>query len=197
LKGYPVVLSDTAGLREETQDTVEQEGVVRAIKAANQADILVFVQDAGSIETSSVSMQDFGLEDTGQVCLTVLNKIDLVKQESESNQLQEASIIRLSGKTGQGIDDFLETLCVHVEKLCRQTGHQECPGITRDRHKLHLQKAVRHLGQYLDEEILGSDLVICAHQLRKAVREIGHISGGKVSSEKILDVIFADFCIGK
>ena len=50
--------------------------------------------------------------------------------------------------------------------------------------------------EYLEQENSGSDLVICAHYLRKAVREIGHVSG-KVSSEKILDVIFADFCIGK
>ena len=58
------------------------------------------------------------------------------------------------------------------------------------------QRAIDHLEEYLSQEIEGADLVICAHQLRKAVREIGFVSG-RVSSNQILDVIFADFCIGK
>ena len=55
---------------------------------------------------------------------------------------------------------------------------------------------IEFIENYLEQENSGADLVICAHYLRKAVREIGLVSG-KVSSEKILDVIFADFCIGK
>jgi tRNA U34 5-carboxymethylaminomethyl modifying GTPase MnmE/TrmE len=59
-----------------------------------------------------------------------------------------------------------------------------------------LQKAVDYLNQYLIEESQESDLAICAHHLRKAMREIGFVSG-KVSSDRILDVIFADFRVGK
>ena len=61
---------------------------------------------------------------------------------------------------------------------------------------LNLQKALEYLNEYLEMESGESDIVICAHQLRKAIREIGFITG-KVSSDKILDVIFSDFCIGK
>jgi tRNA modification GTPase len=55
---------------------------------------------------------------------------------------------------------------------------------------------MEHLDSYLEMESADSDVVVCAHQLRKAIREIGFISG-KVSSDKILDVVFSDFCIGK
>ena len=94
------------------------------------------------------------------------------------------------------MDKFLGELLKIVESLCQTQSGQNCPGLTRERHRLHLQKAVDYLNQYLIEESQGSDLVICAHHLRKAVREIGFVSG-KVSSDRILDVIFADFCIGK
>ena len=94
------------------------------------------------------------------------------------------------------MDKFLGELLKIVETLCQTQSGQNCPGLTRERHRLHLQKAVDYLNQYLIEESQGSDLVICAHHLRKAVREIGFVSG-KVSSDKILDVIISDFCIGK
>jgi len=59
-----------------------------------------------------------------------------------------------------------------------------------------LQKSMEYLVAYLESESRESDIVICAHQLRQAIREIGFITG-KVSSDKILDVVFSDFCIGK
>ena len=102
----------------------------------------------------------------------------------------------ISGLTGQGMEEFTQKLFEEVKLLCETQSGQDCPGITRERHRYHLQKAIEYLQQYLIDEESGADLVICAHQLRKAVREIGFVSG-KVSSEQILDVIFADFCIGK
>ena len=102
----------------------------------------------------------------------------------------------VSSLSGQGIHEFLEVLTKEVKHLCETQSGQDCPGLTRERHRLHLAQAIEHLNQYLKEESQGSDLVICAHYLRKAARVIGLVSG-KVTSEKILDVIFADFCIGK
>ena len=83
-----------------------------------------------------------------------------------------------------------------ITQDCQTQSGQNCPGLTRERNRLHLQKDVDYLNQYLIKESQWSDLVIFAHHLRKAVREIGFVSG-KVSSDRILDVIFADFCIGK
>ncbi len=192
-------MSDTAGIRENTDDIVEKEGVQRAISAANNADILVLVEDASSvkdtIEFDEAKLRDFGLEDNGQEKIVVLNKSDLVNN-SDTVKTGSDSAILLSGKTGQGMDSFLERLRDRVGQLCETSSIGECPGLTRARHRTHLSKAVNCLEQYLEDESNGLDHVICAHHLRKSLREIGFITG-KVSSEKILDVIFADFCIGK
>ncbi len=197
LGGYPVILSDTAGIRENTNDIVEKEGVHRAITAANNADILVLVEDASNVEDTiefnEAKLRDFGLEDNGQEKIVILNKSDLVNDKPTTGS---DNAILLSGKTGRGMDSFLERLRDRVGQLCETSSIGECPGLTRARHRTHLSKAVNCLEQYLEDESNGLDHVICAHHLRKSLREIGFITG-KVSSEKILDVIFADFCIGK
>lgn len=189
LKGYPVTISDTAGIREETSDVVEQEGVRRAIEAANQADIIVLVQDA--TDELEHDLSHFGLEHRGQVIVNLMNKVDLKATDDDN-----PGFIQVSGKSGQGLDDFLHHLFQTVQDLCQTQNGSDCPGLTRSRHRLHLSKAVEYLSDYLEAEQADTDLVICAHHLRKAVREIGQVSG-QVSSEQILDVIFADFCIGK
>ena len=189
LNGFPVVLMDTAGLREDAADIVEEEGVKRAINAAKEADIVIFMRDPN--DHCSSHLHDFSVQDNdSQIKLSVVNKIDTVQGQVDLPE----DIIGVSGLTGQGMEEFLEKLSVIVQDLC-QSG-QDCPALTRERHRHHLKRAVQYLDEYLDEEENGTDLVICAHYLRKAVREIGFVSG-KVSSDQILDVIFADFCIGK
>lgn len=186
--GYPIVISDTAGLRTNVQDIVEEEGVKRAVEAANDADICVFVQD--SLE-ESVNFETFGLENRGQVCLQLINKSDLLPPDT----VIVKDYLAISALSGQGMEAMIAALLKLVQDLCG-TAVLGSPGLTRQRHRLHLQRAIDHLEEYLSQEIEGADLVICAHQLRKAVREIGFVSG-RVSSNQILDVIFADFCIGK
>ena len=190
LEGYPIVIADTAGLRSEVQDIVEEEGVKRAVNAANEADVIVFVQDYSSADR--VNFETFGLENNGQTCVHLVNKVDLLPL---SVNLSADNSIGISGLTGQGVDKFLDELLAIVKELCRSS-QTDSPGLTRERHRLHLQKAMECLEEYLDMDQEGEDLVISAHQLRKSVREIGCVSG-QVSSDQILDVIFADFCIGK
>ena len=188
LQGYPVVILDTAGLRSKVQDIVEEEGVKRAIGVANEADVVVFVRD--SVD-ETVDFGTFGLtRSPGQSTIQLINKSDLFSPHTTSQDL-----LAISALNGDGIDKFLDKLLNIVQELCGKSA-MDCPGLTRERHRLHLQKAMDHLKEYLRMEVMGTDLVICAHQLRKAVREIGFVSG-RVSSEQILDVIFADFCIGK
>merc|ERR1711874_416509 len=64
LNGYPMIISDTAGLREDSIDIVEKEGIKRAVNAAKNADILVFVQDATNLETiADCDLNDFGIDE--------------------------------------------------------------------------------------------------------------------------------------
>ena len=139
LQGYPVVLFDTAGLREETNDIVEEEGVKRAINTGNSADILILVQDATSgneNRTENFDLKEFGLEDIGQVKLNLMNKIDL------NNNSHDSTAFGVSGLTGKGLDEFLDVLTDHVKELCETKSGENCPGLTRDRHKFHLSKAI-------------------------------------------------------
>ena len=121
--------------------------------------------------------------------LIVVNKIDLNRPQLNQNA------VLVSGKTREGIEDFIEALRKDTESLCTVRG-SECAALTCARHRRNVSKAVEYLQQYLIAEEDESDWVVCAHHLRKAIHEIGSITG-KVSSEKILDFIFADFRIGK
>ena len=83
-----------------------------------------------------------------------------------------------------------------VSDLC-QTSGGESASLTRARHATHLRSAAAHLSDYLEGGgCEGEDAAIAAQHLRRALNEVGAI-GGKVAVERILDVIFADFCIGK
>jgi len=98
LSGYPVIISDTAGLREDSNDIVEKEGIIRAVSAAKNADVLVFVQDANedTIEESDDSLTDFGIDandlNPAQVRLNIVNKIDLFFKSVHIGPIKDWSV---------------------------------------------------------------------------------------------------------
>ncbi|XP_055497971.1 tRNA modification GTPase GTPBP3, mitochondrial isoform X2 [Leucoraja erinacea] len=214
--GYPILLSDTAGLRE-TSDIVEQEGVRRARQRFNQADVVVVVVDATELPTHLTDVVHFLQDYLSKVILhkpnkdwdkfspeladwiVVCNKMDLVQMEDFNKLpviLKEHGLPRvcmLSCKTGNGFDDFLHVLGEKVEKMCGNplSGN---PSLTQARHRLHLQNCAHYLLQYHQHREL--DIVLAAEYLRMALRELGKITG-KIGIEDILEVIFMNFCIGK
>eukprot|EP00062_Callorhinchus_milii_P017350 gi/632969605/ref/XP_007901172.1/ PREDICTED: tRNA modification GTPase GTPBP3, mitochondrial [Callorhinchus milii] len=214
--GYPILLSDTAGLREST-DIIEQEGMRRARERLRQADIVVAVVDATTLpsdqtdathflqdylnemilEGSDVQQVESNLRERGWIL--VCNKSDLT-QAPDLNRLQAAltehglpQLCPLSCKTGNGFEHFLCVLSEKVEKMCGNplVGN---PSLTQTRHRLHLRKCSEDLAQYHGYREL--DVVLAAEQLRMALRQLGKITG-KIGAEEILDVIFRDFCVGK
>ena len=144
---YFIYILDTAGLRLNPNDIVEEEGVKRAINAANSADIIIFVQDV-THEFSEMKMEEFGLEDTGQIKLNLVNKIDILEDNSVNNLSSDINGSKVSGLTGQGLDQFLNLLTENVQKLCETQSGQNCPGLTRERHKLHLSKAIEFIQEW-------------------------------------------------
>jgi len=213
LGGVRCTLSDTAGVREETEDIIEKEGMKRARSTAKQADILVAMIDATDIENGIAALVDV-LPDpnaTSQLILAI-NKFDLLKSEKNSNfsLLAEEYPIQiphnngtftLSCETSQGVDDFLDALTDRVLKRVA-TPHstdenKESAMITRERHRQHVEAAATALDRFSQLSIQGSMVVdIAAEELRLAVSELGRITGA-VDVEDVLDVLFADFCIGK
>ncbi|RMG93162.1 MAG: tRNA uridine-5-carboxymethylaminomethyl(34) synthesis GTPase MnmE, partial [Zetaproteobacteria bacterium] len=177
IEGVPVRLVDTAGLRE-TQDTIELEGIRRARKAAETADVVVFVSDGTRPETWSAP---------AEADIRLMNKSDLC-----ADAIFPQDFLSISAKTGQGVDRFRSEL---ASRLVNLDLSGEDIFVTRERHRFLLGRALSELEQgmdSLDEETL--DLV--AAHWRRAYDALAEILGfGDV--ESILDRIFSSFCIGK
>jgi tRNA modification GTPase len=178
LHGYPVVLADTAGLRD-SEDVVEREGLQRALRRAEEAEIRLFVFDARCPEEARGAGAWPG-PDT----ILVGNKIDLVPVRYGL----PGSTLLISTLTGEGIDALLSALGERVA----QTYRLEAPVLTRARHRQALEEASLSLRRASDAPLPE----LRAEDLRLALRSLGRITGA-VDVEDLLDVIFRDFCIGK
>lgn len=184
LGGYPVVLADTAGLREAAADEVEEEGIRRAIDRAGRADVKIAVFDATSLP--DVDSATLALIDEGTV--VVLNKADLVPL-SPDLLIADRSPLGLSAKTGVGLGELEARLAGFSAD---QLAVGDAPVLTRARHR----SAVEDCLAGLNRALLAPLPELAAEDVRLASRALGRITG-KVDVEDLLDVIFRDFCIGK
>lgn len=182
--GYPVVLADTAGLRQ-AADVIETEGVRRALDRAAKADLKIILLDA--IDWPKIPAEVLPLLD--QDSLVALNKIDKARP-GEDLQFDGMAVWPISVRTGEGIGALLAALESSVAQRAGQTG---APAITRARHRKALEDCVAALDRFLAEP--NSPELAC-EDIRLAARALGRITG-RVDVEDVLDVIFRDFCIGK
>lgn len=183
LGGYAVIVADTAGIRE-AAEAIEAEGVRRAHKSAQEADLRVVMFDAGALPNLDL----LALEYVNDDAIVVLNKSDLLVKEPPL-AINGRSFCSVSAKTGAGIDEFLAALTAEVEV---RLGVSEQPPLTRARHREALEICVGAL-----ERAAAARLPeLAAEDIRLAVRAMGRITG-RVDVEDVLDVIFHDFCIGK
>nr|CAB3251370.1 tRNA modification GTPase GTPBP3, mitochondrial-like [Phallusia mammillata] len=200
IDGFPVLMSDTAGLRQ-SEDIIEKEGVSRAFKKIKEADLIVFLLCADSLKSSSKDVgqliekqaKELGLlkDFNGKQLLYVVNKIDLNMDTAQENS---DNTFYVSCKNMDGMSSFLKHFSTCVKDLCGAASIGSIPSITQQRHRKHLADCAQFLQQAIDNFDL--DIVIAAEYMRMALHELGKISG-KVDAEQILDVIFQDFCIGK
>jgi tRNA modification GTPase len=184
LGGYPVVLADTAGLRD-SADAIEQEGKRRAVQQAEQAEIRLFVFDAAHPADAAGASAWPGAD-----TILVANKIDLVPASGIdlSPSALPVSALPVSALTAEGIDRLLTVLGERVA----QTYRIEAPVLTRARHRQALEEATASLRRSFSTLLPE----LRAEDLRLALRSLGRITGA-VDVEDLLDVIFRDFCIGK
>ncbi|WP_119679810.1 tRNA uridine-5-carboxymethylaminomethyl(34) synthesis GTPase MnmE [Indioceanicola profundi] len=180
LGGYPVLLADTAGLRE-AADVVETEGIRRALARAKNADLKLLVFDA------TVPPDAATLELADDDALIVLNKAELASQPP--SPLPGRPALPVSAATGSGLPELLAALGAEVAKRYAPTG---APALTRARHR----KALEECRDHLDRALTAGLPELAAEDVRLAVRALGRITG-RVDVEDLLDVIFRDFCIGK
>ncbi len=196
LAGMPVILADTAGLRE-TENTVEKEGVKRALARADNADLTILLiggdQDPNEFLKSSPTGSVSGPTGRGQFDFSLLNKMDLKAPGKESLDSVPEGFCGISIKTGLGLEAFLGDL----EKLVQERFEGREPAlITRQRHRDELSACQLHLDVAIEIVKVGGDEVFAAEEIRLAMRALGRLSG-RVDVEELLDVVFRDFCIGK
>jgi tRNA modification GTPase len=180
LLGWPVVLADTAGLREAAED-IEAEGVRRALARALAADLKLLVFDAGRPADAAT------LALLGDDALVVANKADL--DGGGAFFIDGVAPIMLSARTGDGLDRLLDRLAGEVAARFALT---QVPALTRARHRAAAAEALAALERF--DPMQGLELA--AEEVRLAAGAIGRISG-RVDVEDVLDVVFGEFCIGK
>lgn len=173
--GYPIILTDTAGIHEDTKDTIEKEGIRRARIAVDEADLKIYIQDA------SGKLAYLELNDDSTI--NVVNKIDLGNYELPEGYLG------ISIKENIGLEALFEEI---AKKAAELAGNSEDVCITQTRHRVALQNSYEALERFN----LRGDIVIAAEELRIAAFEISMLIG-RIDVEDILDQIFSSFCIGK
>lgn len=203
LGGYPVTLLDTAGIRE-TDDPVEREGVARAHKRAGEADLVLWVEEAGAApEAISAPIGHGGRRSApgGERSETwlVLNKSDLLRTSPSAADArpgrgrpeadQFAARFKISATAGEGVPDLVAALTAYAAET---VGSREPALVTRERQR----KALEQVAIALKRAVSESREDILAEELRIAAQALGRLTG-RVDVEDVLDVIFRDFCIGK
>ena len=183
LNRYPVILADTAGLRE-VADTVESEGVRRALARASAADVKVVVFDATAWPKLAPAAEALVDRDA----IAVVNKCDLAAVTPPLDVAGQPAH-PISARTGAGVEALLESL---GREVARRLAGGAGPALTRARHR----RAVAECASALERAVEGTRAELVAEDLRLAVRALGRITG-RVDVEDLLDVIFRDFCIGK
>ncbi|GBD38931.1 tRNA modification GTPase MnmE [bacterium HR37] len=195
IKGIPLRLIDTAGLRA-TADDIERVGVELAKKKAQEAEFIIAVID-GSTKLDENDLEVLE-KIQGKKSIIVVNKLDLPQEVSEkelSRFVSESRIVKTSAKLGLGIEELKDTI---LEVL---TGRENPPReeeviITELRHKVAIQKAKESLLSFLESLERGESPEFLAVDLRSALDSLGEITG-ETSTEDILGRIFSRFCIGK
>jgi len=185
LNGYPVVISDTAGIRE-SKDEIEKKGIKLALKRAEDADLNIIV-----IEPKSVDFTGFLNDLVSEKSIIVINKIDL-GYKNINHQIEKFNPIFLSIKNETNLDELINRI---KDKLKNKFISSNETLITRERHRQSLEACVQNLKNFEDKNSQ-EDFDKAAEDLRLATRHLGMIVG-KVDVEEILGSIFSDFCIGK
>jgi tRNA modification GTPase len=180
IAGFPVILVDTAGIRDSSDD-IEEEGVRRALARSQTADIRLVLYD-GAYWPSRDAASDALLDDSA---LMVVNKSDALPTDA----VLPESAIAISARTGQGVDHLLR----EVEKrIITFFCGEAAPFITQNRHRQLLSEAF----SLLEASRRDLPLELKCEELRRAAQAVGKITG-KIQVDDVLDVLFRQFCIGK
>ncbi len=183
LDGYPVILADTAGIRD-AKNEIEKKGISLALGKSIEADLNIIVIDNSSKKINK-EIQDMINKDT----IILLNKSDV---SDKQNHKFDVDTVLASVKSNKNIDKLINLV---KSKLSKKFTSNNSALITRERHRVKLHECLKEIDKFLNKDPT-KDLELAAEDLRMATRHLGSIVG-KVDVEEILGSIFKDFCIGK
>jgi tRNA modification GTPase len=185
IDGYPVIVSDTAGIRE-SKNEIEKKGIKLSLNRAEEADLKLVVVDAKNLDFTDVlkSLLD-------QNAILVINKSDLLEADIDP-EIKKLNHVLISIKENLNIDELILKI---KNNLKNKFITSDDILITRERHRQHLEQCLEHLKNFNKKNEV-EDFDKAAEDLRLATRHLGMIVG-KVDVEEILGSIFNDFCIGK
>ncbi len=179
--GYPIILSDTAGIRE-SSDPIESEGISRAKKRSFEADLRIELfpfEQRHNINCNVVN------SDT----IYVLSKADDVIN-NHNIKINGIDLLPISILKGIGTNKLISLI---KEKAEEKFGHdRDTPVITRQRHRNHMKKALEHLQRFN----IDNPIELISEDLRLAAFELGAVIG-IIDVEEILSSVFSNFCVGK
>ena len=185
LDGYPVIVSDTAGIRD-SKNEIEKKGIKIALKRAEDADLKLIIVSAKNVDFTTV-LKNLMKKNA----ILVVNKSDLVKGKLNS-KFKKYQHILISIKKNSNLNKLILKI---KSKLKNKFTTTEDILITRERHRQNLLNCVQHLEKFQKKKS-ARDFDKAAEDLRLATRHLGMIVG-KVDVEELLGSIFNDFCIGK
>jgi tRNA modification GTPase len=186
LDGYPVLISDTAGLRD-TTNIIEKKGVEIALNKAENADLKIFLLDA-----KNPNFRGFFDNIYDENSLIVVNKSDLISKKFDDSQINNLNHTMISVKHELNINTLVDEI---KKKLKNKFIVNNNILISRERHRSNLEKCIFHLENFLENNSI-NELDKAAEDLRLATRNLGRVVGD-VDVEEVLGKIFNDFCIGK
>ena len=183
IDGYPVILADTAGIRE-AKNEVEKKGISLALAKFKEADLNIVM-----IDNSSSEINDQVKRLINKDSIVLLNKSDI---KNNQNHTFMADTILVSVKNNKNIDHLINKL---KEKLGKKFASNNNILVTRERHRVKLNDCLKEINCFLKRDY-NKEIELAAEDLRMATRHLGSILG-KVDVEEVLGSIFNDFCIGK
>ena len=182
IDGYPVILADTAGIRE-AKNEVEKKGISLALNKSHEADLNLIV-----IDNSSKNLDKRIQRLINENSIIVLNKSDLASNQEHNFKKG----ILISVKKNKNIDQIITRI---KKELSLKFILSKNILVTRERHRVKLNICLKEIDNFLKKD-QKKDIEMAAEDLRLATRHLGSIVG-KVDVEQILGSIFKDFCIGK
>ena len=190
INGILFRLIDTAGIREDSGDIIENFGIEKSLGKMRSADIVLYIFDVSTESMEALQLQVETFEKEQIKYLLVANKADVLGNESD---IQKNDILYISAKQNEGIETLKQAL---FSATVIATNNAENNIVTNTRHLASLKNIASSLAAIkngLDENVPGD---LLSSDIRTALYDLGEITG-EVTNEDKLDFIFSKFCIGK